>query len=101
MKTLVLDREAMMEWLEDQLSSEERGMRFVRETEYLNGVEGGIWLSADDQDEWKGRIIYDYWCSDIENYTFGVLNEWEAELDKRGWYSQWRDPGTVCLYPNW
>ena len=92
MKNQKLNREAMMEWLEDH-------MRFVRETEYFDGGKGGIWLSGENHDEYNGMVIYSYYCEDYENYDLGVLNEWEDELKKRGWYSQWHDPGTVMLYP--
>ena len=35
---------------------------------------------------------------DYKNREFGVLNKWENELKKRGWYSQWYDTGTIMLY---
>lgn len=87
-----IDREEMMEWIE-------KYMDFVRETEDFNGSEGGIWLSGENQDEYKGRVIYDYYSEDYKNREFGVLNSWEKELNKRGWYSEWNDAGTVMVWP--
>ena len=49
-------------------------------------------------EEYKGEIIYDYYSEDHDNREFGVLNTWEQELKKRGWYSQWYDCGTIMLY---
>jgi hypothetical protein len=88
-----LSREEMMEWIENH-------MRFVRETEYFNGAKGGIWLAADNQDTYNGDVIYEYHSQDRKNRTFGVLNKWESELKNRGWWSEWQDAGTICLYPN-
>lgn len=86
-----LSREEMMEWIENH-------MKFVEETERFNGVEGGIWLSADNLCTYNGDVIYAYYSEDYKNRTFGVLNKWEVELNKRGWYSQWNDAGTVVVY---
>ena len=82
----------MMEWLEDHV-------RFVSKTENFNGVEGGIWLSGENHDEYKGDVIYNYYCEVFTKYDLGVLKEWENELNQRGWYSEWHDAGTVMLYP--
>jgi hypothetical protein len=86
------DRDAMMKWIE-------KSMDFVRTTEDFNGNEGGIWLSGENMDEYKGQVIYDYYSEDYKNREFGVLNKWEKELNKRGWYSEWYDAGTVMVWP--
>lgn len=88
-----LNREEMMEWLEGYLE-------FVRTTEEFSGSPGGIWISGENGDEYKGKVIYAYYSEDYKNRTFGVLNKWEKELNKRGWYSEWNDPGTVMIWPN-
>ena len=88
-----LNRDEMMEWLEDHLD-------FVRTTEEFSGTPGGIWISGENGDEYKGKVIYAYYSEDYKNRTFGVLNKWEKELNKRGWYSEWNDPGTVMIWPN-
>lgn len=88
-----LDREAMMDWLDQTLS-------FTRTSEEFDGAKGGIWTSGENGEEWKGKVIYAYYSEDYKNRTFGVLNSWEKELNKRGWYSEWYDAGTVMIWPN-
>jgi len=88
-----LDRDEMMIWLEDHLD-------FVRTTEEFSGSPGGIWISGENGDQYKGKRIYDYYSEDYKNREFGVLNKWEKELNKRGWYSEWYDAGTVMIWPN-
>jgi hypothetical protein len=85
-----LSRDKMMEWIEDH-------MRFVRTSEEFNGGKGGIWVSGEDDDEYKGKSIYEYYSSEYKHRTFGVLKNWESELNKRGWYSEWYDAGTVII----
>ena len=88
-----LDRDAMMDWLDQTLS-------FTRTSEEFDGAEGGIWTTGENGEEWKGKVIYAYYSEDYKNRTFGVLNSWEKELNKRGWYSEWYDAGTVMIWPN-
>lgn len=87
-----LDRDAMIKWIE-------KYMDFVRTTEEFNGSQGGIWVSGENGDEYKGREIYDYYSEDYKNRTFGVDNKWEKELNKKGWYSEWHDAGTSMIWP--
>ena len=87
-----LDRDDMMKWIE-------KYMDFVKTTEEFNGSEGGIWVSGENGDEYKGRVIYAYYSEDYKNRTFGVDNRWEKELNKRGWYSEWHDAGTSMIWP--
>jgi hypothetical protein len=87
-----IDRDSMIEWIEDHF-------RFVRTSEDFNGTyHGGIWVSGEDGDEFKGKRIYDYY-SNSKAYELGVLKAWEKELSKRGWYSEWYDAGTVMIWP--
>ena len=87
-----LDREDMMAWIG-------KYMDFVKTTEEFNGSQGGIWVSGENGDEFKGRVIYAYYSEDYKNRTFGVDNRWEKELNKRGWYSEWHDAGTSMIWP--
>ena len=87
-----LDRDDMIKWIE-------KYMDFVSTTEEFNGSQGGIWVSGEAGDEFKGRVIYDYYSEDYKNRTFGVDNKWEKELNKRGWYSEWHDAGTSMIWP--
>ncbi len=73
-------------------------LRFLSTSEEFDGTEGGLWASAEDGDMYKGRRIYDYYSEDYKNYTFGVLNKWENELNKRGYYSEYYDAGTVMIW---
>jgi len=73
-------------------------LRFLSTSEEFDGTEGGLWASAEDGDMYKGKRIYDYYSEDYKNYTFGVLNKWENELNKRGYYSEYYDAGTVMIW---
>ena len=86
-----LNREQMMQWLSQHIKT-------VRTTEEFNDHDGGIWVSGEHEYTYKGREIYAYYSEDYENRSFGVLNKWEDELEKRGWYSQWYDSGTIMIY---
>lgn len=87
-----LGRDDMIKWIE-------KYMDFVSTTEEFNGSQGGIWVSGEAGDEYKGRVIYAYYSEDYKNRTFGVDNKWEKELNKRGWYSEWHDAGTSMIWP--
>jgi hypothetical protein len=86
-----LDRDEMMDWLDQTLT-------FTRTSEEFDGSKGGIWTTGENGEQYKGKIIYDYYSQDYKNRTFGVLNSWEKELNKRGWYSEWYDAGTVMIW---
>jgi hypothetical protein len=87
-----LDREAMMEWLEGYLD-------FVRETEDFDGSKGGIWVSGENGDMYKGKRIFDYYNEDYKKYEFGVYIPFAKEMKKRGWYGEWYDAGTMMIWP--
>ena len=79
----------------------EKHMRFVRTSEEFGAAgEGGIWVSGEDTDEFKGMPIYDYYA-ESSSYELGVNVKWEEELNKRGWYSEWYDAGTIQIWPQW
>jgi len=87
------DRDGMMKFIKKHMS-------FVGTSEDFNGSEGGIHVSGENwEDEFKGQTIYDYYSEDYKNREFGVLNSWEKELNKKGWYSEWYDAGTVMIWP--
>lgn len=86
-------REQMMKWIGQYIQR-------VSTTEEFSGSEGGIWVSGEDASRYKGAIIYDYWEEWGEGtYELGVLKDWEQQLERRGWYSEWYDAGTVCIWP--
>ena len=82
----------------DMMKFVEKYMDFVRTSEEFNGSEGGIWVSGENMDEFKGQVIYDYYAEG-RGYELGVNVKWEKELNKRGWYSEWYDAGTVQIWP--
>ena len=85
------DRDGMIKFVE-------KYMDFVRTSEEFNGSQGGIWVSGENMDEFKGQVIYDYYAEG-RGYELGVNVKWEKELNKRGWYSEWYDAGTVQIWP--
>ena len=85
-----LDTSSMIQWIEQY-------MKFVRTTEEFDGSTGGIWVSGENGDTFKGKRIYDYY-NETKAYDLGVLVAWEKELNKRGWYSEWYDAGTVMIW---
>lgn len=89
-KTLSIDD--MMAWLEQHIDG-------VRTSNEFDGTPGGIWICGECGDEFKNRRIYDYY-NDSKAYEMGVLSIWEKEVNKRGWYSEWYDAGTVMIWPN-
>ena len=88
MKTV--NREQLIKWLQ-------KFFRSVRTTEDFNGNEGGVWVSAEDQATYGGLEIYDYY-SESRSYDLGVLAKFEDALQKKGWYSEWHDAGTVMIW---
>ena len=88
----VIDRDEMIKWIQQY-------MRLVKTTEEFDGSTGGIWVSGENMDLFKGKRIYDYY-NETRAYHLGVLSSWEKELDKRGWYSEWYDAGTVMIWQN-
>jgi len=87
-----LNRNDMIKWMKQHVKT-------VRTTEeFRDGMAEGIWISGEHDYEFEGDIMYAYYSEDYINRTFGVLNAWENELNKRGWYSEWHDAGTVMIY---
>ena len=93
-----LKRDEMMEWILDVLTDENNDRIFVGTSEDFNGSTNGIHLSGESMDEYKGEVIYDYYSENHIDREFGVLKKWEKELNKRGWYSEWYDGGTISLH---
>jgi hypothetical protein len=77
------------------------GLEFVSTTEDFNGQTGGIWLSGESGEEFKGKRIFDYWNEDHKNYTFGILNRIDQWAEENGWWFEHYDAGTIMLWPSW
>lgn len=86
-------RDEMIAWIE-------KTMNVAGTSEEFNGSQGGIWLCGECGDKYKGQTIYDYYSENYSKYDLGVLTKWEKELNKRGWYSDWYDAGTVMVRPD-
>ena len=84
----VLSRDEMMTWLKD------KGVKVVGTTEqFYNESEGrGIWVSGEDSD------LFDYYRESWYN-THGVSPKLNEQTEKRGWYYEWYDTGTMMLWP--
>ena len=93
-KEAKMDRDDFIDHLKTKF-----GMTFVSTTEEFNGSEGGVWVSGESGDVYKGKIIYNYYSEDHKNYELGVLNRFEKQINKIGWYSEWYDAGTVMIWP--
>lgn len=93
-KEAKMDRDDFIDHLKMKFSID-----FVSTTEEFNGSEGGVWVSGESGDVYKGKIIYDYYSEDHKNYELGVLNKFEKQINKIGWYSEWYDAGTVMIWP--
>jgi len=86
----VLNRAEITDFLEKYL-------KFIKNSEEFDGVEGGIWTTAEDGAKKGGLRIFDYY-NESSKYEFGVLKSFADLLSKRGWYCEFYDPGTVMIW---
>ena len=87
-----MNRDQLIEWLEENLLVDEgRSHKSFGTTEEFYGYpedksEGnfGVWISAEDGCTYKGESAYEYWTryENAPDYTFGVLNKFEAKLKR-------------------
>ena len=89
-----MDRDDFMDHLKKKFTID-----FCKTTEEFNDSEGGVWLCGECGETYKGKMIYNYYSEDYKNYELGVLNKFEREINKIGWYSEWYDAGTVMIWP--
>jgi hypothetical protein len=77
----------MMAWLET------KGVKVVGTTEqFRNESEGeGIWINAEESN------LFDYYSERWGN-TFGVEPKLNEQTEKRGWFYEWYDAGTMMLW---
>lgn len=75
---------------------------FLRTTEDFGNGKGGVWTSGEDglEDE-NGNLLFDYYqeFGGERLYISGVYRPFANWLEKRGWFCEWYDPGTVMIYP--
>ena len=74
--------------------------KMFRTTEEFNGSKGGIWTSGEDGHMKSGLPLFNYYSQDYEekNYIFGVSKILHNWLEKKGWYCEWYDAGTVMIW---
>jgi hypothetical protein len=80
-------RKAMMTFLE------KKGCKVCGTTEEFSGSKGGIWLGGEEDDG-----LFSYY-SESSKYVIGVLKTLQEAAEKRGWYFEWNDPGTIMCWP--
>lgn len=57
-----------------------------------------VWTSAETFEQlYYGLPLFNYY-NDNTKYTLGVNNHLETFLDKRGWFCEFNDPGTVFIW---
>lgn len=88
-------REEIMSIMRDKY-----GLSFVKTSEEFDGEEGGIWLGGSE-----GKLMpnakddmFNYYHGGSK-YPQGIHKDLAKFLDKKGWYGQFGDPGTVFLWP--
>jgi hypothetical protein len=87
---MATSRNSMMNWLE------KKGINVCGTAEHFYGTEedkdGGIWMSGEE-----GDGFFDYY-NQSSKYDFGVLITLSKQVEKKGWYFEWNDPGTIMAY---
>lgn len=73
---------------------EKKGMIVRGTTEEFDNSEGGIWISAEEPDN---ELFFDYYA-ETKAFELGVRVTLDDFLEKRGWYAEWNDPGTIMLW---
>jgi len=86
MKTI--DREKLITLLEN------KGIVVRGLSEEFDGMDGGIWISAEEP---QNEFYFDYYAMS-SSYELGVDKSLDVFLEKRGWYAEWYDPGTIFLW---
>ena len=69
-------------------------------TEDFDGSEGGIWICGEcGYLNASGVPFFDYYAEE-RIYELGVLSNLDNMVNKRGWYFEWYDAGTIMVYPD-
>lgn len=87
------NREEIMDLMETKYK-----IRSVRPSEDFNGQTEGIWIAADNDEELSGNKIFDYYNRNAK-YSNGVLTQLRTAIEKKGWWFEWNDPGTIMIWP--
>jgi len=46
----------------------------------------------------RGYDMFNYWTEDYTYYDLGVSTEFNAFLEKNGYFAQWVNPGVIGIY---
>ena len=82
-----MNREQMINLLES------KGVTVRGTTEDFDGSKRGIWIAAEGKQE-----HLNYYSAKWSN-TFGVEPRLDKAVNKKGWFFEWYDPGTMMVYP--
>lgn len=58
----------------------------------------GIWISAESSYADDGSPLFDYYHENFELYDIGVEKALAEAVNRKGWYFEWYDAGTMMLY---
>jgi len=83
-----VDREKLITLLEN------KGIVVRGLSEEFDGMGGGIWICAEEP---QNEFYFDYYAMS-SSYELGVDKSLDAFLEKRGWYAEWYDAGTIFLW---
>jgi hypothetical protein len=90
-----MKRETLMRKLRERYGEEIH----CRTSEEFNGQTGGIWMSGENYEpSEKGLRVFDYYAEG-KQYELGIHKKFMNFLEKRGWFVEWYDCGTVSLWP--
>lgn len=90
-----MEREALMEEIVERY-----GELHIRTTaEFYGDNSKGIWMSGEGVNavEKDGNTILSYYAEG-KKYELGVHVKFLKFLEKRGWFPEWYDCGTMMLY---
>lgn len=90
-----LTREELMDLLENKYK-----IKTVRTSEEFDGQTEGIWVAGDNEEELSGNRIFYYYNNSTSKYANGILKQVKTAVEKKGWWFEWQDPGTIIIWPN-
>jgi len=92
-----MNRDGLIKALEEKFPNK----NFMTTEEFYGSREGqmkGVWTSGEDEQTVKsGLRLFDYYA-ESESYVFGVEKTFHNWLEKRGWYCEWHDAGTMMIW---
>lgn len=89
---MAITREKFME----QLTASYPVFKLAMTEDFKNDFAGGIWVRNTEE----LNDLFDYWIEDIQEkyYIFGVKKSLHNWANKKGWYFEWYDAGTMMIW---